>query len=790
VSESTESAGAPPVAAESEIGRIPSGASRVTALLFGRGYDLKYASVVLLVGCLVLAAGLQVVAASSDRAFTYGGALDGILSQLGVTGPAAILIGLATAANVLLGAIVLRLTATAPFRCVSDLVLAGFAGAVVVDAAALFLLGSIGFFGWPELMLLHLAAFAAYAAARRRRPGWSLLDHPIGVQLRRPLAWWPLVLAIWAGPLIVQLASPAVPFMDVLPNHVAPVEHVRVFGDFATLITSPSPIYGPSRLMLGYVATLGQLTTITNLDAVLAEAAFATPLAILVALSLRRLAGSMFGGSASFWILLTFPLSFTFLRIPDSRGTVVAFPLALWAMACLAEELRVIAEWRPAPPFRPDLALTFALGGAILLHPLIGLFAYVSAAGVLALYPIQLGPRLIPALGGAAVIAIPQALTMGAVEAPAWVGFVALAAGVGVAFGLAWAIAFTVRALGRTGIAGILFDWSFDTADTAGVLRVALVSIGIAAMLRIAQTHFDLPDDYPIAQIEVFGRLVALCLFGAVIAVLRPQRGWVLLGCAIGAGAAAWAAASLFGVVSLTQQAVHYEVPKTVEYWLPAMLALGGAAGISALWRLRWLGLVRPIAVLLFLVVSIYPVTSPVDLGPVHLKTSVVEAPLVDSLQIGEHRGAESLGTALREAERGYWDFFGYPDTRTIINAPRQAVVDEIRSLESSGRIGPSTVVLHIASDFQQWTSVPIGVFTGAMETSISFDPLTNIHTEGGRLLGVDQLAAQLAARPGCIVLEPQNMNPTVLAAIERQIDSAGYQQIWANLQATIYEPA
>ena len=89
----------------------------------------------------------------------------------------------------------------------------------------------------------------------------------------RPAAWWLLVLVVWAGPLIVQLTSPAVPFMDVLPNHVAPVEHIRVFGSFGTLTTSPSPIYGPSRLMLGYVAFLGQLTTVTNLDAILADPA-------------------------------------------------------------------------------------------------------------------------------------------------------------------------------------------------------------------------------------------------------------------------------------------------------------------------------------------------------------------------------------------------------------------------------------------------------------------------------------------------------------------------------------
>ncbi len=765
----------------------------LATLLFGRAYDLQFGSVILLVACLVLVSGLQVVATSASWGFTYGGAWNGILSQLGVTGPAAILLATATTANILAGAIVVRLASAAPFRSLSDLILAGLATAVLLDAGVLFVLGSVGLFGWPELVLLHAAVLGTYLLVRFRTGteagSWSLLTARPRIRLRRPLAWWPLVLAIWAGPLIVQLASPAAPFMDVLPNHVAPVEHIRVFGDFATLITSPSPIYGPSRLMLGYVALLGQLTTITNLDAILSEAAFATPLAILMALALRRAAGAMFGGSASFWILLTFPLTFTFLRLPDTRGTVAAFPLALWALACIADELRVIAEWRPAPSFRPDLALTFAFAATVLMHPLIGMITFAAAIGVLILYPIQLGPRLIPALGGAAVMSIPQALTMGAVEAPSWVGAIALLAGLGVAFALAALIAGFVRLLGRTDVAAVISEWSFDTAETAGVVRTVLVVVGIVAALRITQTHFNLAEDYPIVQIDMFGRLVAACLVGAFLALLRPQRGWILLGSAVGAGAAAWASASVFGVASLTEQAVHYEVPKTVEYWLPVVLALGAAAAISAVWRLRSLSILRPIAVFLFLVVSLYPITSPVALGPVTLDTSVVEAPQVSNLQIGEHRGAESLGLALREAERGYWDFFGYPNTRTIIDAPRQQVVDEIRSLESAGRIGPSSVVLHIASDFQQWHAVQIGVFTGAMETSISLDPLLNIHTEGGRLLGFDQLAPQLAARPGLVVVEPPGFSAGVFDAIERQVADAGYAPIWSNIQATIYAP-
>ncbi len=446
---------------ESPLSRTRSGYDRpprLLAALIGRSGEVQSLSAVLLLGMLMLLAGLEVVRTTPELDFTYDGAIEGILSQLAITGPAAVLVALATTANVLAGAAALRLAGAPAFRSPTDMVLAGFTTAVILDAGTLFLLGSAGLFGWPELVLLHAAVAIGWLALRKSRG--PLLARPVRVRLSRPAAWWPLVLAIWAGPLIVQLASPALPFMDVLPNHVAPVEHVRVFGSFATLTTSPSPIYGPSRLMLGYVALLGQLTTITNLDAVLAEAAFALPLTILMALSIRRLTARLFGSSAAFWVLLTFPLTFTFMRIPDVRGTVVVFPVAAWALIRIAEELMPRSDGRPSHPGdgrpksvdatargRPDLSLAFALGGAFLLHPLVGLVTFAAAAGALILYPDRLGRTLTPALGAGAIIAIPQALTLGGIGAPAWVGFVCVCLGAGAAFGLAAAVSAVVRSL-------------------------------------------------------------------------------------------------------------------------------------------------------------------------------------------------------------------------------------------------------------------------------------------------------------------------------------------------------
>ena len=780
--------------------------------LVGRNVDIAALSLVLLFGIWLLVAGLQVVSASPLWGFTYDGAFNGVLSQLAVTGPAAVLMAAATTANVLAGAVVLRLLGAPAFHRLSDLALAGFAGAVVLDAATLFLLGSVGLFGWPELLILHTALAAAYAATRRKRP---LLAVPVHVRISRPAAWWLLVLAIWAGPVILQLASPTVPFMDVLPNHVAPVEHIRVFGSFSTLTTSPSPIYGPSRLMLGYVAFLGQLTTITNLDAVLAEAAFALPLTVLIALAIRRLAGELFGGSASYWVLLTFPLTFTFMRIPDSRGTVLVFPLGAWVLCTVAAELRSRArrvdpdgrrdgapaggvpadgnggvaggnrgaaignggatgQTAPAHPRLPDLALAFALGAAILVHPVVGLVAFAAAGGALILYPTALARRLIPALVGGLVLAVPQALTMGDIAAPAWVGAIFVVAGVGTAFGLAFAFDYLAARVSKRPAALMAAAGRYIDADAA---RAAFLAAAIVLLLIWAHhivppsVEPHNPTDPTVELMLDFPHLIWLSLAGAALSIMRLGRGWIVLGCGIVAGLAEWAGSGLIGSANLTELAVHYEVPKSVEYWLPVMLAIGAAGAIAAMCRLRWLRTVRPAAIALMLMVAVYPTTQP----------------LATDLQIGEHRASESVGLALREAELGYWTFNGYPDTRNIIDAPRQQVVDELRAEETAGRLGPSTRVLNIAWWFQEWVAVPIGAFTGAMETSISLYPELSIHTVGGRLLGFDALDQELASDYGYVVLEPADLSPDLIAYTESHIAADGYREIWSNSQANVY---
>jgi hypothetical protein len=733
----------------------PSGGDR----LFGRARDVRSVSVAMLFGMAALCFGLSAIANAPKAGFTFDGAAQGILSQAATTVPAGVLMAAATVLNVLVGAVVLRFLGAPAFDSLSELVLAGFAAAVVLDTAALFLLGGLGYFGWPELLALQLAALAAW-----RRTAHPLLARRLAFRPRRPAAWWPLILAVWSGPLIVQLASPAAPFFDVLPNHVAPVEHVRTFGSFATITTSPSPIYGPSRLLLGYVGMLGQLATLTGLHAALATAAFALPLTVITAISMRHLAARLFGGGAGFWILLTFPLTFAFMRLPDTRGTVAAIPLAAYALASTAGRLHKPASGAPAVRFDPALAA--ALGAAFLVHPLIGLVTAAAVGGILLLEPRRLAAVVVPALGAAAFIAVPQAGTMMGVAAPAPLGF-------------AWIVAALPVGLALTRVAGPLLAATLGRAPVAhrraaraalALAQVTLVVLAGATALVVAQLRVPYPDDPGSYVSTHFLRLVVAAGVGALAGLIVARRGWLVLGGAIGSGLAAWAASGLVGRGSLTEQAVHYEVPKTIEYWLPVMLALGAAGAVTAIWRLRRLGLLRQLALLGF----IFVVTLPYP------------GPIIKDVQIGEHRGSESLAMAMREAEKGYW--VGFPDSRLIIGPAQQQVVDRLRGEIAAGRLGPDTRVLHLDASFQQWRSVPIGVFTGALETSISLDPELSIHTEGGRLLGFDSLARELASDYGYVVLEPAGLaDAGFYPPLPDQIAAAGYRLIWSNSIAQIY---
>ncbi|MEA2673042.1 MAG: hypothetical protein QOI92_234, partial [Chloroflexota bacterium] len=336
------------------------------------------------VGLVALLAGLVTLQTSKELGFDAGAALSGILSQLAVTLPAAVLVLGASALELGAGLVLARAVRTRPFDSVAEALVAAMIAAVLKDTLLLGTLAAVGGFRQPVLiaidLLIVLAAVAPSPISRRVRPLTAFGSWRDAIQ---SVGSWPvaaLVAIVWAGPVVLQLASPVVPFIDVLPNYVGPVEHLRTFGWFSPLTETQSPIIGPSRTVLGYDAFLGSIATITNMSGGLAIAGFILPQTVLVAAGVHRLASALRRGDAPIgpWALLAFALSQSFARLGDARGTVVVVPLVCLGLAIAAEMLRArpvpAQEPAPADPWRMGrgAVIGMALGAATLVHPVIG----------------------------------------------------------------------------------------------------------------------------------------------------------------------------------------------------------------------------------------------------------------------------------------------------------------------------------------------------------------------------------------------------------------------------------
>ncbi len=709
-----------------------------------------------LLGLSGLAVGLGFV--PGPLAFGLSGAAAGIASQLVITLPAAIVTALASAANIAAGATLVRLARRAPFRSLTELVLVGFLGAVVLDIVLVCLLAnSPALFTRPVLVVVHVLVLVL---------GWHA-GLPM-VAPRRPIAWrpsplWALIGVAWAGPLLLQLASPVVPFFDVLPNHVAPVAHLATFGRLDPLTTSPSPAYGPSRLSLGYVSLLGTITTLTGLPAALSVSSFIAMEVVLVALGLRHVATTIGGGRAGVWALLAFSITQPFARLADDRSRGLVLPLVCLTLATLVRATRrsrIASEADRGS--RETTLLAVGIGASILMHAVMGALAALAVLLTVAVAPGRTARAGIPALAAGAMLAAPQALVMLGVPMPP---FMALAA-----IPMAGAM---LHLLARQDV--------LRTMTALAPPAVAATALGL--LLAIAATeHLALAP-----LLAALGGIGAVTLMGIVgLALTGRLASRLVLGAALGSGVIAALAAGLVASddPSLLVRSIRFEVPKEVESWLPFVLSIAAAVAIDVgLRRCRAARLRR---------------TSPAsvrlsELGVVAMVGSLVVVAVVpwhdepiDAYHVGEHRVSESLAIALRWAEHGYWE--GYPDARQLVGAQQVELLNVLRREVAAGRIDAVTEVLHIASGFRQSVATPIGVFTGIIETTLSPDAMPTIHSLGSRLHPLTDLEAMLEdprLRDRYVVLEPAGL-PTSLAA---SIVGHGFVPIHANDRGIVFAP-
>jgi hypothetical protein len=254
------------------------------------------------------------------------------------------------------------------------------------------------------------------------------------------------------------------------------------------------------------------------------------------------------------------------------------------------------------------------------------------------------------------------------------------------------------------------------------------------------------------------------------VALGAPASRSVVLWAALGAG---------FGVAALTQlvpeegsgllgDALRFELPKTLQYWVPVFVAMLAAGGLASLLRADRLPLLaRGVGIVAFVGAAALPIrTTPID-----------------AFHLGEHRLSETFSIAMRWVGSGFWA--GFPDSRYVVDGPRTEILDAVRAEIDAGRIGPDTPVLHVAGSFQQWRATPLGVFAGVTETDVTPDAVESIHTVGGRLRPLGDLEGLLAGGTYPYVLyEPSEAD--LPPGIRDRIIAAGYAPIFANAQGEL----
>jgi hypothetical protein len=528
---------------------------------------------------------------------------------------------------------------------------------------------------------------------------------------------------------------------------------------------------------------------------------------ILVAAGVHRLATSLRSGDPAIgpWALLAFALSQSFARLADARGTVVVVPLASLGLAVAAglvhppdggkgpgataeagktAEAGMTAEAAttgdaPHPEDRWRIGrgtvIGLALGSATLVHPVIGFFAIVTVGVVALLRPRELAPDAAVAGVTAGLIALPQLATMVGLSLPT------LALGIGLPIAIVVSVA-----VGRAVERSDSIRRGLIRVAQAG--RVVLPLAAIAILLGAVAVSLLELDKLPAAAgmaagnaWEASGLLLATLVVGATLGSRGAWSPLVIVGLTLGV-VVVLLVNLLPDKLGFLGDALRFEVPKTVYYWLSSIAAAGAAPALAFIWwraSLPWLGRVALVAA--FVITAALPrFEKPANAQPGSGDGAALEP--IDAYHLGEHRWSETLAIDLHFADSGFW--LGFPDSRTVVNPPRQEILDALRAEIDAGRLVHDTPVLHLARSFQQWVATPLGVFDGVDETFVSLDPEVSHQTVGGRLHGLEELPGFLASREfAYLVLEPEGLPD----GMREQVLAAGYEPIFANDQGEVF---
>jgi hypothetical protein len=305
------------------------------------------------------------------------------------------------------------------------------------------------------------------------------------------------------------------------------------------------------------------------------------------------------------------------------------------------------------------------------------------------------------------------------------------------------------------------------------VLIVRITRIAVAALLLGALLVISDVVRFSVEALRDMAAQFPLLAFTSVVGfvLLRRRPGIRVLGAAVAIGLLAVVGSRLLPPDSPLVQSLQGEVnPKALWYWGPLFMALVAAGAANRLTSGgRWSAIGQAIAGIFVLVAIL----------PVRLAPAVVG---LDNYE--EHRMAESTSILLRHATQGYW--VGYPDSRDLLNDAQEQIVARLDADREAGIVTDQTRILHLAESFRPWVGTPIAVFTGITESTASLDPERSIHTEGGRLLDLSQVPAELDAGYDYVLVE----GAPLVEEYDAQVAAAGFVPILENERGILFRAA
>jgi hypothetical protein len=592
----------------------------------------------------------------------------------------------------------------------ADAILGGVGGLWVLGYFLGVLLGPLGLFNTASLWsLLALGTvWLWYHPPRIRR-----VSITTGQKLALLAAG---LLAVSMLPL--QLGSPVAPFMDVLAVPSA-VQRVITFGVYLPFDNDPYGIWPPAAQSLGlelFLAMLGLGADLHAAAGALAQSQAMVPISVLMIFGCWRLGKTLFNDTAGGIAALLLFWTCLFQRAQGVRGTVVDFALIGLGLAFFLD-----------PSHRRTLVALGAmmLGAAVASHSLDGGFAMIVASAGTVFWLVEGDYLLFIAgvlcLAGTTLTAVPDI----AISIGRHLPYIALAASI--VAGVALIVFVSAQ---------IPLTTQIDDQKTLRILNASIIGAFIFAVLvRQSQERYSLfhnvAENLPLLALFCFAGLVA-----AIAASWRddeapiPYAGLAVVALALGI------VGEYVDVLAHTPQyrmtLLEDVAMKLWDYWCPYFLLFPAGFAVALAYD-RWS---RPAVFFGLMTLLIYPwsqINDPVDYDSV------------------EHSITEHWGFNLNSAAEGYWA--GHSDRRWTFGDEERPVIRRLNEEIAAGRITGGTHILHLAQDASSGSLLQFSILTG-----IDDDPMVidyhpdNIDQIGGRVRGMSDLAAAVAARPPYIL--------------------------------------